>query len=328
MSHYHHITPEEREKIFFLDTKDFSVTMIARELGRSKSTISRELKRNTFDEQYSPLKAQSAYEERRKRCRPKRKIIKDYGLFLKISDRFLLDQWSPEQIAGRLKLEGYENAMSCSTIYRAIYDGYFNEYKNARLGITREAKRKLRRKGKRKKKNPDNRQYPVSNRISERPAEANNRERIGDWEGDTVAGKKGGSCLATYVDRKSGFLCCEKAAKNNSDSVNAATINCLRDHPVKSITVDRGFEFKNHHEVTKILGAEYYFANPASPWERGTNENTNGLLREYFPKGIDFDKVSDEQIKEAVEKLNDRPRKRLGYRAPQEIFFGVVLHLV
>lgn len=331
MSHYHHITPEEREKIFFFKAKDFSITQIAKETGRSKSTISRELKRNTFEKQYSPLEAQKAYRQRRRRCRPKRKILKDFGLFLKICDRFIIDQWSPEQIAERMRLEGYETGISYSSIYRAIYAGYFDEQLHLLSGKVRKGRRFLRRKGKKIKGNNDPRgRYPMSHHISERPAEANNRERIGDWEGDTVMGtkKKNSPCLATYVDRRSRFLSSAKAASKDAASVNEATIKCLQNYPVRTITVDRGAEFKKHHEVTEILSAEYYFPDPASPWERGTNENTNGLLREYFPKGIDFKKISDEQIQEVVDKLNHRPRKCLGYRTPYEVFFGVVLHLV
>lgn len=329
MSQYHHITQEEREEIFFFAVKGFSVTQIAEKLGRNKSTVSRELKRNTFNNRYSPLEAQRAYESRRQKCRPKPKILKDYGLFLKIVDRFISDQWSPEQIAARLKLEGYEDAVSYSTIYRAIYNGYFEEYRNPLRGGW-QGKRNLRRKGKKAKKtNGPRGRFPVSNHISERPEEANNRERIGDWEGDTVLGKrKRSSCLATYVDRKCRFLCCTKVAARDAENVNAATLRCLGDHPVKTITVDRGSEFKRHHKVTSVLGAEYYFPDPYSPWQRGTNENTNGLLREYFPKGTDFDNISEKEIQKVVEKLNHRPRKCLGYRTPYEMFFGVVLHLV
>ena len=328
MSHYHHITLEEREKIFFFEAKGFSITRIAEKLGRNKSTISRELKRNTFKDQYSPFKAQIAYKQRRTVCRPRRKILHDFYLFLRISDMFIFEQWSPEEIVERVKLEGYDT-VSCSTLYRAIYDGYFDEYRNASKGTVREGKRNLRRKGKKKKKTNDQRgRFPVSNPLSKRPAEANNRERIGDWEGDTVVGKRGKSCIATYVDRKSRFLCCSKAAVKNTECVNAATIKCLKDHPRESITVDRGIEFRNHQEITEILGVEYYFPNPYSPWERGSNENMNGLLREYFPKGTDFDRVSEEEIQEAVDKLNHRPRKCLGYRTPYEVHYGVVLHLV
>lgn len=330
MSHYHHITPEEREKIFFLYAKDFSITQIAKETKRSKSTISRELKRNTLGEQYSPLKAQSLYQQRRRKCRPKRKILKDYGMFLKIVDRFIEDQWSPEQIAHRMELEGYTNPVSYSTIYRAIYAGYFDEYRNAAKGKVSEGRLRLRRKGKKKKgkENEQRGKYPISNHLADRPAEANNRERIGDWEGDTVCGKKGKACLTTYVDRKSRFLCCAKADKRNPECVNAATIECLRGQPLESITLDRGFEFKEHGKITSELDVEFYFAKPHSPWERGTNENTNGLLRQYFPKGTDFDKVTNEEIQAATEKLNNRPRKCLGYRTPYEIFFGRLLHLV
>lgn len=330
MSHYHHITQREREYILIYKAQGLSVSRIAELIGRSKSTVSRELKRNTFNDMYSPLEAQQAYRQRREKCRPKRKIIKDYSLYLQIADRFLMDQWSPEQIAERMKLEGYENRISCSSIYRAIYAGYFDENLNYLNGNVRKGKRFLRRKGKKAKDPNDSRgSFPVSNHLSERPAEANDRERIGDWEGDTVLGKKkSSSCLATFVDRKTRFLSCMKAAAKDAPSVNAATIKCLQDYPLETITVDRGAEFKRHEDVTKILGVEYYFPDPYSPWERGTNENTNGLLREYFPKGIDFDKISDEEVADVVEKLNLRPRKCLGYRTPYEVFFGVVLHLV
>ena len=329
MGQYNHITLKEREKIFFLKATGLKGYQIAKKLGRHKTTIYRELRRNTTGNEYSPSKAQEKYRERRKECHPKRKILDDYSLFLKISDMFLLYQWSPEEIANRIKAEKGKSPVSRSTIYRAIYAGYFDEVRNALYNKVREGKKNLRRKGKKRKKSNDPRGvFPVSNELSERPAAANNRERIGDWEGDTVVGKKGKSCLATYVDRKSRFLICAKAAKKDAECVNAATIKCLKDCPLESITVDRGAEFKRHHEVTEALQVDYYFPKPYSPWERGTNENTNGLLREYFPKGTDFDKVTEEEVQEAVDKLNYRPRKCLGYRTPYEVFYGVVLHLV
>ena len=331
MSHYKHITPEEREKILVLRSENFSIIAIANSIGRNKSTVSRELMRNTVNGIYSAISAQEAYEQRRKNCRPKKKLS-DPLIFNTVREKFLDHQWSPEQIAERIKLECVSFSISYTTIYRGIYLGLFDTAEERNSHGHRGARRKLRHRGKTRHTRDHNEtrgKIVVSNDLSERPAEANDRSRIGDWEGDTVAGKKSGPCLVTLADRMSRFLLSRKAEKKNSIYVRDTMIQCLQGQPLHSITPDRGKEFARHAEVTAALNnVPFYFPQPHQPWQRGTNENTNGLLREYFPKGTDLYKYSDEQIQSKVDELNKRPRKCLGYRTPYEVYYSTTLHLI
>ena len=190
--------------------------------------------------------------------------------------------------------------------------------------------RRLRHRGKpRKTKNPDSRRgkMAISHSIEERPEEANVRSRFGDWEADTVQGKARGPRLVTLVDRKSRYLLCKKVPTERMDEVAQAMIDCLEGYPCESITPDRGKEFSRHGRVTEATGAEFYFALPRHPWQRGTNENTNGLLREYFPKKTNLANVSDQEVQVVEDKLNHRPRKCLGYLSPFEVLFQIPLHL-
>ena len=169
---------------------------------------------------------------------------------------------------------------------------------------------------------------PISNELTERPVEANERNRLGDWEADTIVGFNRKSGLLTLVDRKSRFLICRKLSRLGSKEVQEAMVDALSGQPLHSITPDRGREFQLHGNVTKELGVEFYFPPPHQPWQRGTNENTNGLLREYFPKGYDFNKLSEEDLQKVVEQLNRRPRKCLGYKTPWEVYFSTPLQLI
>ena len=329
MNHYHHLTLLEREKILFFSGKGYSLSRIAEELGRSKATISRELRRNSQREEYIPLIAEQKYEKRRKKCR-RRKRLADPVLYELVREKFLEQQWSPEQIEGRLRLENYPDPPSYKTIYRAIYAGMFDTKEQKRSEGNRGMRRRLRHRGKpRKNKNPDSRRgkMTISHSIEDRPEAANTRSRFGDWEADTVQGKAKGPRLVTLVDRKSRYLLCKKVPTERMDEVAQAMIACLEGYPCESITPDRGKEFSRHGKVTEATGAEFYFALPRHPWQRGTNENTNGLLREYFPKKTDLANVSDKEVQVVEDKLNLRPRKCLGYLSPFEVLFQSPLHL-
>lgn len=324
MSQYKHLTLCEREKLLFFVGKGYSVAKIASELGRSRSTIYRELKRNSKRKEYLPVNAQKKYEKRRKKCH-RHKLLEDVVLYELVKDRFLNHRWSPEQIANRLRIEGSEYSISYNTIYRAIYAGMFDTPEQLRSQGNRGMKRRLRHKGKpRHKKREDDRRgkIAISHSIEERPEEAKLRMRLGDWEADTVLGKQGKACLVTLVDRKSRYLRCMKVESHTSEAVASAIITLLKDLPHKTITPDRGREFGRHAEVTQALDdVQFYFALPHHPWQRGTNENTNGLLREYFPKGYDITDVSDEDIQRVENELNSRPRKCLAFLSPHEFFF-------
>lgn len=332
MSHYKHLTPEEREKILILYMQKHSISSIAKRIHRNKSMVSRELSRNAFNGVYSAVSTQAAYEKRRMNCRPVRKPTNaqtyDY-----VNEKFLKHQWSPEQISGRMKCEASKHSVSYSTIYRAIYAGMFDTKKQRNSNGNRGAIRKLRHRGKsRHTKDYDEKRgkIPISNPIADRPDEANHRSRLGDWEADTVLGVKGKdrACLVTLVDRKSRFLIVGKASAKKATPVGNVIINGLKEQPCYSITPDRGKEFASHPTVSAALEAvKFYFPLPHHPWQRGTNENTNGLLREYFPKGFDLTDLSDEYIQDKVDELNKRPRKCLGYRTPYEVYYLMALHL-
>jgi IS30 family transposase len=323
MRHHTHLTLEEREDIMCLVREDKAITQIAHAIGKDKSTISRELKRNSCKRFYRASTAQKRYEQRRLACR-RHRLLENATLFELVRSKFLEDQWSPEQIEGRLRLEG-THRISDSTIYRGIKAGLFDGCIGGK-----KAARRLRRKG-RKRRSPSSERRGkiiVVHDITDRPQEAEDRSRLGDWEADTVAGKGSDACLVTLVDRKSRFVVGGKARKKKSVLVNKVIIKSLKGQPKESITPDRGKEFAAHAEVTEEIGVEFYFALPHHPWQRGTSENTSGLLREYFPKGRPLEKVSVQDVQEVYDKLNLRPRKRLGYRTPYEVHYSTSLQLL
>ena len=331
MDHYHHLSISERESILFMCGEGKGIREIAAALGRAASTISRELKRNKTKTEYSPSQAEKSYRVRRKRCCP-RKLLADPAAKALVMRLFLEEQWSPEQISNRLKEEKNAVQVSFATIYRAIYARMFDEKKlsHSERGVVR----KLRHRGKtRHKKGTEETRgkLKISNPIEERPAEANERSKLGHWEADTVAGKTGSSCLITLADRKSRFLLLKKIPKKNSVYVRDGIVELLQQLPsekVASITPDRGKEFSRHSEITKAMnGLQFYFPKPHAPWERGTNENTNGLIREYCPKSIDLETFDESHFSTFTAKLNRRPRKCLGWKSPYEVLFGVVLQL-
>lgn len=297
MRHHEHLTLEEREEIMCLTRQGETVSAIAAAIGRDKATISRELSRNmcakgTPSEYYRASTAQRRYEQRRQRCRRCR-ILDDVDVLSLVGAKLLEEQWSPEQIEGRLRYEGGPK-ISDSTIYRGIAKGSFDGLIGGRKASCR-----LRRKGRKRKGGHEERRgkIQISHGIDERPTEAEERLRLGDWEGDTVAGRKGGSCLVTLVDRKSGFLEGGKSLKKRAEPVARVMKRKLRYQPHHSVTLDRDKEFAAHAAMTEELDAEFYFALRHHPWQRGTNENTNGLLHDYFPKGCSLDDVSMKEVR-------------------------------
>lgn len=330
MCHYKHLSIKERESLLIFVKSNKSITEIARLMGRSKSTISRELKRNSTENGYSCLHADEKYHQRRKSCK-RHRLFENEQLKAKVLQLFLERQWSPEQISNRLKLEKSPFQVSYSTIYRAIYDHSLEPMPlgHGQRGLARQLRQKGRTrhvKGHEEKRG----KFPLSHSINERPKEANERKVIGHIESDTVLGKANSECLLTNVDMATRFLIAKKVPKKRSAFVSECMIELFQDLPkglIKSITPDRGNEFKQHAAVTEALGIEFYFPPAHAPWCRGTNENTNGLLREYFPKGFDFSRVSDDEVQHIILNLNTRPRKCLNWRTPFELFFHNVLHL-
>lgn len=336
MCHYKHLSIEEREKLYLLHGQGQSFRQIAKALGRSPSTISREYHRGRcWKHPYLPSRAQYRYLTRRKRCGKKRILLNlEYRELVRelIEDR----HWSPEQISNRLKRENNALQISWVTIYRAIHAGLFNGPTNGHGFLKKSDRfsRLLRHKGKRRKKNGEESKqgkFYISNHLKDRPEEANNRSEKGHFEADTVIGKRGSDCLVTLVDRFSRLTLAGKLPSKDASAVSRKIIELLSTLPqeiIKSVTPDRGSEFAQYQSVTDALPqVTFYFPPPYSPWERGTNENTNGLIREFLPKGYDMASSTDEEINAFLFLLNTRPRKCLGWLSPYEVFFNQLLHL-
>ncbi len=315
---YKHLTPIERESIMKLLVQGYGTRAIARKMGRSPSTISRELSRNSGSgHSYSAYEADKRYHQRRAACRPKLKLADDETQERLLA--YLGEGWSPEQIVGHQKLDGEQKlGISVTTIYRSFKRGL----------LPQAAKGCLRRKGKiyRKKDVISDGRGRIKNAVSieKRPKTVEGRKRIGHWEGDTVLGRPGTGGIVTLVERKSRYILARKIANKTADATTEAIVSLFEDVPLcalKTLTLDNGKEFAGHEEIAALTGASVYFAHPGHPGERGTNENMNGLIREYLPKGIDFREVLDGEVQQVVARLNDRPRKCLGFRTPREVFF-------
>lgn len=316
---YGHLTINERESILVMREKGMGINEIARNLARSKSTISRELKRNSRPRAgYSAAFAEELYRKRRERCH-RRSVLSDDEKRAKVTE--LLERyWSPEQIHERLKMENGILQLGTSTIYRAIHSKL----------LEGQVKLFLRTKPYHKKHRGKVGRITISHNIRERPPEANQRAELGHWESDTLRGKATGGCLATHVDRKSRYLIAAKIPNKSTDAYISATIQLFRQLPkgkVRTFTVDNGKEFANHAEITSVLNAQVYFCDPSAPGQKGTNENTNGLLRQFFPKLKSFERVSQTDVDRVVLLLNLRPRKCLGWKTPFEVFSSLSLHL-
>ena len=319
MGRYNHLTIFERESILLEYNQGKPIREIARILNRNPATISRELKRNTCKRKhYSAVLAQSQYRQRRKNCvRPC--VLDQPSIYDKVVE-LLNRYWSPEQINSRLKLENSHIQIGSATIYRGLASGK----------LAAPLRQKLRHKGQRHKDFLGCGHLPVSHSIHERPEEANNRSRIGDWECDTVRGAKDSGCVATLVDRMSRYTLLAKLPNRTATEYTQAAIEVFKRIPstcVLTLTCDHGKEFAKHKKLAKELDCTVYFADPGCPGQRGTNENTNGLIRQFMPKRTSFRAISQNDVDAFADLLNFRPRKCLNWNTPQEIFFHQVLHL-
>lgn len=292
---------------------------IAKTLGRHRTTISRELVRNRCSQRYDAAKAQQRYKERRKICRPRKKLeyqpLRDY-VFEKLSCGF-----TPEQVAGRLPME-HPDAPRMRISHEALYQGlYGDERLHCLIKHLAQARPKRRKRGQGKSSRGPC--IPGRVGIEKRPKAVADRSRYGDWEGDTVVGAGQQGFLTTLVERRSLLLRAELVQTKQASEVAQAVVDAIIDMPiswVKTITFDNGTEFAKHAEMAAVLPADIYFADPYASYQRGTNENTNGLLRRYFPKGTNFKEVTKQRLQHVVEEINNRPRKKLGYRTPNEVF--------
>ena len=316
MSPYTHFTLEERELSMVLIAQGFSLRAAARKLNRSPSTLSRELQRNSNKNgSYSAIAADKRYHKRRSKCGRKPTVFLDDKVKEYVSEKLRLG-WAPEQISGRAKLDNEPFSISYNTIYRAIETGILPKQFRLLLRIKKIKNRK-------RKTNDKRGKIANAKSISERPIEANQRLEFGHWESDTVLGKRKTGCIGTHVERKSGFLIAFKLEHRRDNLFNEATIKAFSTIPPdfkKSFTVDNGSEFYSHEDLTAKTNMTVYFCDPYSPWQRGSNENTNCLLRQYFPKGSSFAEITNERLAEVVNLINNRPRKRFGYKTPLEIF--------
>ena len=313
MKTYKQLTYEQRCQIYALKKTGMSQNKIAKQLSVSQSTISREFSRNTGKRGYRIKQAQISSDKRRlAAC----KAIKMTTSIIELIDSKIKEKWSPEQISGWLK-EDLNIYISYETIYRHIWS---DKQCGGQLF------RCLRRKGKvyqtRSKDKQAGRGF-IKNRISidERPPVVDDKSRIGDWEIDLVIGKGHSGALVTIVERKTSFTVSTRVDDKSAKTVTAATIALLKPfkNAVKTITADNGKEFAYHEEMTESLECGVYFADPYCSWQRGLNENTNGLLRQYWPKSTDFKKVSQSEVQDVIVKLNDRPRKKLNYKTPAKL---------
>jgi len=310
MGTYKQLTYEQRCQIEALKKSGMSQQTIAEVVGTSQSTISRELRRNRGQRGYRHKQAQRLAIERRTSSA---KSIKMTPIMIRRVEQKLREKWSPEQIAGWLATDE-EESLSHERIYRHIWaDKYAGGDLHTHLRRSGKAYQK-RRHGKR----PQGR---IRNRvgIEARPAVVDEKSRIGDWEIDTVIGKGHRGALVTLVERATQFTLVARVPNKSAAAVTAATIKLLEPYKqaLHTITADNGKEFAYHEQLTAELGAAVYFARPYHSWERGLNENTNGLLRQYWPKCTDFTKVTAREIKKNVSQLNRRPRKTLRFKTPE-----------
>lgn len=316
---YTHFTLAERKVLYFMLWQKHSRAEVARALGRSPSSIGRELKRNTGSGQsYCPHAAQVRYRALRRNLVVRTKTGQR-PLMEKVK-ALLREGWAPEQIAGRLRRVDHRRSpskwISFQTIYRYIWADKANGGSLSRF---------LRRGGKRYRKRGGAVRGQIVGRvlIDERPPIVDQRRRVGDWEGDTMVGRHHKGLVATFVERKTGFLVANTMGDKRASSLNEAARAAFRSVPtslVRTFTFDNGKEFAAFQHLEEHFDARVYFAHPYCACERATNENTNGLLRQFLPKHLDLRTVSQAELDMIVQRLNNRPRKRLDYRTPCEVF--------
>ena len=327
---YTRLTNKERESISRGLAQNRAIREIAKGIGRSPGTIVREIQRNSGKSGYCAFSAsQRAKTAAASRKKGKSKIAKHEGLRKYVFEK-LKAEWSPREISERIKMEyPWDITMQISheAIYQYIYILPRGELKQTLIKALRQEHkyRRVQKGGK-----PEENRGKIANMLSieERPAEIADRTVPGHWEGDLILGKYKRSALGTLVERTTRYtILVPLGAQKDALSVRKAYADAFKTVPEelrKTLTYDQGKEMSQHEQFTIDTGIQVFFAHPGSPWERGTNENTNGLIRQYFPKGTDFTQVSVEDIKEAQRKLNDRPRKVLNYYKPDEVFNNLV----
>ena len=319
---YSHLTQDDRIRLSALKRAGLKQCEIARQLKKDPATISRELERNGKDANYHAGESKQLAKERRMAAKQGFKKIQNDPELEKYIVKKLKKYWSPEQISGRLKLKNNDKpVISHETIYQYIYNDKpaLKKYLRCKKGkYKRRYGTKIRER---------QREALKKKRIDLRPPEIEQRKEIGHWEGDTIKGKDNSGSILTHVERKSGYLKADKLVRALAEIVAEMTERRFKRIPrdkKKTTTYDNGTEFSEHEYIEKQTKMDIYFAHPYHSWERGTNENTNGLLRQFFPKKSSFTNISQKDITRAVILINNRPRKRLGYLTPHEVFWGKI----
>lgn len=316
---YKQLSQTEREHIANLLAEGYNLTDIAKALGRNKSTISRELARNKAPEYqcYTPCRAHARACKRKTTANTHERLKNDF-IRQYVKDG-LEKGWSPEQISGRIRIDHPGYSINHEAIYQYIYHPR-NPHRLEMINLLRRAQKKRRTKGIGRKE----RKTKIPNRIpiDARPKSVENRHRYGHWESDSLISRKSKAALNTLAERKSRLVFITKLFRKGAAETNRAIIDRLKKLPTngrQTLTLDNGTENAKHEQLSATLGIKCYFAHPYSSWERGTNENLNGLIRWYLPKGTDFSKITPEQIARVEYFLNSRPRKCLGYKTPLEV---------
>ena len=328
---YQQLQPEDRVTLASLVQQKFSVRAMAQVLGRSPSTISRELRRNAQPAGYASALARTCAQRRRLQGRPPSKLHSD-GILFGLMRHFLCERWSPEQIAltlARIFPKGHEHRVSHETIYNCIYAQPVGELKRELIATLRHAhnKRVPRSKGQDRRG-----QIPDMVSIHMRPPEIEDRQFPGHWEGDLIKGAANASAVGTLVERTSRLLMLVKLPEFKPASA-ANVMQAFTDKllgiaaPMRqSMTYDQGREMAMHKELSRRTEMAVYFCDPHSPWQRGSNKNTNGLVRQYLPKGTDLSGYSQEQLDAIADQINNRPRKGLGVRSPLAVYRELLLN--
>src|SRR5512134_1690082 len=317
MRTYRQLTQVQRYQIYALTKTTHSLTEIGEVIGVDKSTVSRELKRNRGQRGYRPQQAQALASGRKQKSVPR--ITTEVWAMV---ESLLSQDWSPEQISGRLKKE-QKVCISHEWIYQ-----YVLKDKQAGGDLYRHLRCQ---KNRRKRYGRYDRRGKLPNcrSIEERPAIVSTRKRLGDWEVDTLSGRKQKQAIVTLTERKSRFTLLGKVSQRTAQAVRQQVCRLLLpvQDKVHTLTSDHGKEFADHEQIAELLHLQFYFAHPYAAWERGTNENTNGLLRQYFPKHCDFQSASHQEIEHAMSRLNFRPRKSLRFKTPFEVFYHTAVAL-
>jgi len=310
-----HIGPEDWPVIARMLRDEFTGSEIARTLGKDPSAVNRHIKQNGGREGYNVREVRQRKHHQRIAAMDGIRILK--GVLLRSVTTLLKEHYSPEQIAGTLRSK--ETTIVASTIYRYIHERapHLKKYLRSQKGKYRRKRgTKIREKA---------REFAKKRRIDERPQIVERRGRLGDFEGDTMLGRDKRVRIVTLVDRRTGYLIAYLLPKHNAELLTKLAVLRLKrlpKHKRRTLTLDNGTEFSDWERLEKHTGMTIYFAYPYHSWERGTNENTNGLLRQYFPKSMDFNLITPEELAEVVKRLNDRPRKRLKFKSPKQLLKG------